>query len=236
MRLCEIFKQNLGENYTKNFYKKLCIDPDCRFEWSDLFGYAEQDEDNEHDEDIEEQLAKKKKKKEDAERKRVKETTTGGGGGGKTNSKTVAKKPVTDEGELQLGEVQIFMASFKFRVGDASGDKARRDIIQSIQYAPDIDSFIVVAQKGAVSIWNNKLKLSGCTFLKVIFFNCIFETRIRQYLIYVLLIKEQSDGWLNGCCFLPNIKRVVITAERSITFWDYRSTKKSSSNTQMVEF
>ncbi len=120
---------------------------------------------------MEEKLAKQKKKQAEAERKQQEKNNKrriGVDGQGKS----LAKKSddTGNEGattELLLGEVQIFMASFKFRVGDASGDKARRDIIQNIQYAPDIDSFIVVAQKGAVSIWNNKLKLAGCTFLKV---------------------------------------------------------------------
>ena len=123
-----------------------------------------------------------------------------------SESKNVENKKMETNTEEGFDEVQIFMAPFRFRIGDASGEKARRDTIQAIHYAPDIDSFITVAQKGAVSIWNGKLKLSGCTFLK-----------------------EQQDGWLNGCCFLPNLKRVVITAERSLNLWDFRSTKKQGS-------
>ena len=67
-----------------------------------------------------------------------------------------------------LDEVQIFLASFKFRFGDASGESSRRDIIQAIHYTPEIDCFITVALKGAVTVWNNRLKLQSCTFLKVI--------------------------------------------------------------------
>jgi WD repeat-containing protein 64 len=43
-------------------------------------------------------------------------------------------------------------------VGDASGSLARRDTIQSIHYNGDIDCYITAAQKGAVSIWNSKVK------------------------------------------------------------------------------
>ena len=53
-------------------------------------------------------------------------------------------------------EIQIFVNSYKFRVGDASGDKARRDILMSIYMALDIDAFFTVAQKGTVCFWNNK--------------------------------------------------------------------------------
>lgn len=112
-----------------------------------------------------------------------------------------------------LDEVQIFLSSFKFRFGDASGESSRRDIIQAIHYTPEIDCFITVALKGAVSVWNNRLKLQTCTFLK-----------------------EQSDGWLNGCCFLPNIKRVAITAERTLTLWDYRNNKQTKTSQMVCAF
>lgn len=73
----------------------------------------------------------------------------------KNQDKTKGKdEPIANE---DSEEVQIFMAPYRFRAGDASGDKARRDIIQCIYHAPDIDSFITVAQKGAVSIWNSKV-------------------------------------------------------------------------------
>ena len=54
-------------------------------------------------------------------------------------------------------EIQIFINSYKFKVGDASGDKAKRDILQCIYPSPDIDCFFTVAQKGAVTMWNNKV-------------------------------------------------------------------------------
>ena len=49
-------------------------------------------------------------------------------------------------------------------------------------------------------------------------------------------IKEQIDGWLNGCCYLPNLKRVMITAERSLSIWDFRNNKQSKNNNNMVLF
>lgn len=197
-KIRSIFRQDLNEYYSKVFYKKICIDPDTPYEWSDLFGYAEEDN---VDPDEEEEKPKKKTNEKGKENNKPGEKSGGDEKQEKASSRT----------ELLLSEVQIFMASLKFKVGEASGDKARRDIIQNIQYAPDIDSFIVIAQKGAVTIYNNKFKIQGC-----------------------VVLKEQSDGWLNGCCFLPNVKRVVITAERSITFWDYKNTKKNSSNNNQM--
>ncbi len=61
---------------------------------------------------------------------------------------------------------QVFMNTFKFRIGDASGDKAKRDIILGIACALDIESFITVSQKGYISIWNNMVNLF---FFKVFF-------------------------------------------------------------------
>ena len=64
------------------------------------------------------------------------------------------------KGENDFEEIQIFVNSYKFRVGDASGDKARRDILMSIYMALDIDAFFTVAQKGTVCLWNNKVFFS----------------------------------------------------------------------------
>jgi hypothetical protein len=55
--------------------------------------------------------------------------------------------------------LQVFMNSFKFRIGDASGDKAKRDIILGVTCASDIESFVTLSQKGFVSVWNNSVKL-----------------------------------------------------------------------------
>ncbi len=64
-----------------------------------------------------------------------------------------------NDNEIFDDTLQIFMNSFKFRIGDASGDvtinKAKRDIILGIACALDIESFITVSQKGFVSVWNN---------------------------------------------------------------------------------
>ena len=60
--------------------------------------------------------------------------------------------------ELQVvDEVQVFVLLYKFVVGDASGDKAKRDILQSVVHASDIDSLLSVSQKGAVTIWNKQV-------------------------------------------------------------------------------
>lgn len=91
------------------------------------------------------------------------------------------KKPESDNSNNDfLDEVQIFLVSFKYRFGDASGEKAKRDIIQGIHYAPDIDSFITVAQKGAVSIWNNRVKF-------------IYSPPLHKF-----------KPWLIFCCFFLN--------------------------------
>lgn len=84
---------------------------------------------------------------------------------GYDNSFTGVNQNTTEQGDGNTGkqdltvndEVQVFMITFKFRIGDASGDKARRDIIQSIHYAPDIDYFVTASQKGAITVWNNKV-------------------------------------------------------------------------------
>ena len=56
-----------------------------------------------------------------------------------------------------IDEVQVFMVTLKFIVGDASGDKARRDTIQSITMAHDIDSIITTSLKGSITVWTKQV-------------------------------------------------------------------------------
>ena len=37
------------------------------------------------------------------------------------------------------------------------GDKKRRDVVFSIVYNPSVDVYLVVSQKGVVSVWNSKV-------------------------------------------------------------------------------
>ena len=82
-----------------------------------------------------------------------------------------------------------------------------------------------------------QLKLQSCVFLKV---NMKFDIgHVDLDLINVQFgitcLQASLDGWLNGCCYLPNIKRILITAERSLTIWDYRnSSKQQNINNQNV--
>ncbi|ESP02905.1 hypothetical protein LOTGIDRAFT_230398 [Lottia gigantea] len=73
-----------------------------------------------------------------------------------------------EEEEIIVGEeVSVFMVSKRRRVGDAAGDKKRRDCVQSIKYSPAIDSYIIASQKGAVSVWSSKesVWVTGCDYL-----------------------------------------------------------------------
>jgi hypothetical protein len=132
-RLRLIFELDLDELYAKKVFKKICNNPDCYIEWSEIFGY------NLNGNDSKTASVAAARNKNNAQ-----------SGGHKEEPKAMS------EGNF-LDEIQIFLVSFKYRFGDAGGDKAKRDIIQAIYYAADIDSFITVALKGAVSIWNNKV-------------------------------------------------------------------------------
>ena len=39
------------------------------------------------------------------------------------------------------------------------GDKKRRDTIQAVIYSPEFDYYITTSQKGAISIYNGKVKV-----------------------------------------------------------------------------
>ncbi|CAH1792147.1 unnamed protein product [Owenia fusiformis] len=109
----------------------------------------------------------------------------------------------TDETETNISEdISIFMVSRRIRIGEAAGDRKRRDIVQSIRHVPSLDGYLTVSQKGAISIWNSKLRLQTCSELN-------------------------ETSWVTGCDYLPGIRRVAASTERSICIWDNRAKGKN---------
>ncbi|XP_052272714.1 WD repeat-containing protein 64-like isoform X3 [Dreissena polymorpha] len=105
--------------------------------------------------------------------------------------------------EIMVGEeVSIFTVSKRHRVGEAAGDKKRRDIVQCLKYVPSLDSYISCSQKGALALWSSKLKLQAC-------------------------IDINEAAWVTGCDYLPSIRRAACCTERSIIIWDNRSKGKN---------
>ena len=65
----------------------------------------------------------------------------------------------SDPQEVTFGEeVNVFTTAAKRRVGDAAGDRKRRDLVISIKYIPSLDTYVTASQKGALSTWNNKVR------------------------------------------------------------------------------
>ena len=54
-----------------------------------------------------------------------------------------------------------------------TGDKKRRDTIQAVIYSPEFDYYITASQKGAISIYNGKVKSVNYCSLSV-FSKCGF--------------------------------------------------------------
>ncbi|XP_053404636.1 WD repeat-containing protein 64-like isoform X4 [Mercenaria mercenaria] len=105
--------------------------------------------------------------------------------------------------EIMVGEeVSIFTVSKRRRVGEAAGDKKRRDTVQCLRYVPTLDCYISCSQKGALALWSNKLRLQAC-------------------------IDINEAAWVTGCDYLPSIRRASCCTERSIIIWDNRSKGKN---------
>ncbi|KAK3736912.1 hypothetical protein RRG08_000654 [Elysia crispata] len=110
-----------------------------------------------------------------------------------------------DEEEITVGEeISVFMVSKKKRVGEAAGDKKRRDSVQCLKYIPTLDSYISCSQKGAISVWTGKLRLQSC-------------------------VDIHEPAWVTGCDYLPGMRRVACCTERSIAIWDNRAKGKTQS-------
>ncbi|XP_071962491.1 WD repeat-containing protein 64-like [Antedon mediterranea] len=105
--------------------------------------------------------------------------------------------------QLLREEVSVFTVSQKQRIGEASGDKKRRDIIQSVVHNAQLDIYIAASQKGALSVWSGKnLRLQGCADIK-------------------------ESSWVTGVDYLPGLRKITVSTERSFALWDYRAKGKN---------
>ncbi|XP_022089085.1 LOW QUALITY PROTEIN: WD repeat-containing protein 64-like [Acanthaster planci] len=102
-------------------------------------------------------------------------------------------------------DISVFTVSKKHRIGEAAGDKKRRDVISAVTYNPNVDIYTSASQKGAISVWNSKsLRLQACCDLN-------------------------ETSWVTGIDYLPSLRRVSAATERSICIWDHRAKGKNQS-------
>ncbi|KAH9519572.1 WD repeat-containing protein 64, partial [Bulinus truncatus] len=95
-------------------------------------------------------------------------------------------------------EIPVFQVSARRKVGEAAGDKLRRDTVQQIKYIPSIDSYISCSLKGSLAVWSMKLRLQAC-------------------------IDIHEPVWTTSCDYLPGLRRVLCSTERSLVLWDNRA-------------
>lgn len=110
----------------------------------------------------------------------------------------------TDEvPDLLLNEdtSSVITTSKRRSVGEAGGDKKRRDVVQCIVHVPKYDFYIIASQKGIICQWSSKFRLQSC-------------------------IDLNESSWVTGCGFLPSLRRIAVTSERALSLWDYRAKRK----------
>ncbi|KAM7448945.1 WD repeat-containing protein 64 [Porites harrisoni] len=110
----------------------------------------------------------------------------------------------TDEvPDLLLNEdtSSVITTSKRRSVGEAGGDKKRRDVVQCIVHVPKYDFYIIASQKGIICQWSSKFRLQSCVDLN-------------------------ESSWVTGCGFLPSLRRIAVTSERALSLWDYRAKRK----------
>ncbi|XP_077997639.1 WD repeat-containing protein 64-like isoform X1 [Glandiceps talaboti] len=111
-----------------------------------------------------------------------------------------------DQEQIVNEEVSVFTVSKKHRIGEAAGDKKRRDTIQRIVYNPASDIYLTASQKGVLCVWTAKnMRLQSCCDVN-------------------------ESAWVTGIDYLPSIRKVAAITERSIAIWDNRSKGKAPSN------
>ncbi|XP_044163661.1 WD repeat-containing protein 64 isoform X2 [Acropora millepora] len=110
----------------------------------------------------------------------------------------------TDEvPDLLLNEdtSSVITTSKRRSVGEAGGDKKRRDVVKSIVQVPKYDFYIIASQKGIICQWSSRFRLQSCVDLN-------------------------ESSWVTGCGFLPSLRRIAVTSERAVSLWDYRVKRK----------
>ncbi|KAK0056977.1 WD repeat-containing protein 64 [Biomphalaria pfeifferi] len=110
---------------------------------------------------------------------------------------------MTTEGSV--GEdISVFQVSARRKVGEAAGDKLRRDTIQQIKYISYLDSYLSCSLKGTLAVWSNQLRLQSC-------------------------IDIHEPVWTTSCEYLPALRRVLCSTERSLVLWDHRANGNAQS-------
>ncbi|XP_045672571.1 WD repeat-containing protein 64 [Phyllostomus hastatus] len=97
----------------------------------------------------------------------------------------------------------VFLVSRKQRVV-ISGSR-RRDVIKCIVKIPQLDLLIAASQRGLITVFNNQMRVQTST-------------------------NVTDTSWITGCDYLPQLKRIVATTERTIIVWDYKSQGSSQEN------
>ena len=53
--------------------------------------------------------------------------------------------------------MSVFAVAARRRVGDAAGNRHRRDVAVKIRLIDDLDCYLTVSQRGIISTWTNKV-------------------------------------------------------------------------------
>ena len=53
--------------------------------------------------------------------------------------------------------MSVFAVAARRRVGDAAGNRHRRDVAVKIRLIDDLDCYMSVSQRGIISTWTNKV-------------------------------------------------------------------------------
>ena len=53
--------------------------------------------------------------------------------------------------------VSVFAVRARRQVGDAAGDKRRRDVVVQIRRVDELDCYLTASRRGVISTWSNKV-------------------------------------------------------------------------------
>lgn len=121
----------------------------------------------------------------------------------------------TDDDDVfgrRLDRGRVFAIPQRTRIGEAAGDRKRRDVVVVIKYIPSLDCYVTVSLKGSLAVWRAKnFRLQSC-------------------------MDVGDKSWVTAGDFLPNVRRMAICQERSISLYDVRVSGKKQEVQRFVVY
>ena len=130
----------------------------------------------------------------------------GYGGDEEDSAQWRASEAKEKQGDDVIDDDKVIVTKLRRQVADAAGGSSkRRDIVKQIIYIPHADHYCFISQHGLVQI-----------------------VSAGRYTPVTSMQVQQGDMLTTTCCWLPNLRRLVVASDKQLFIWDYRSPSREA--------